>query len=576
MKNILTWTRMCANTGAPVQKVNIIETICRILLARSGTMTEKAVQDMHMRDCLEAAEVHLGLSQKQLDWRYRQWFAWQSSQPGDARVSRIRRNRNNVKHCEVKAFTKKDCQNTYREFASTVVELGLAEYDIETATAHGCGLRWLRPEALVFTDEKGSTDDKLGLNNLLGTSNTQVIHNRQMNHISVLNSHDATGTPLKPYIVVQAGSWNENLRTLWPDCAGMENSERGSFSSASFLRAMMSVLKGRTDKTKPTVVVMDTGGGKIGLHLSLELALWCEEHNVHPFILPPYSGKHLMTLDQEPHRMMESAWCDLRVQYMRHYGRPVCSIWNALPLIEQSWKAGMQKSVLQVSLKMCGILPWSPTKVLGNHEKWLAPMDVSPVQWSSLPDAIYRKPLLPTEKTPCVKCHASVTTSTKFCPQCGTANDRFSTKAAMAFGVGRRPGWGVPNDHVHKLDINKMTTEAIQKLRCLTPDGSRLAKALTDDQPEKKPDAKSTSAGPKEEVPKVQEKPKADAKTWKPTKEWRCFDCGNINAKVVTVCVICGYDAMTIVGCAKPRCNNKQPAITGSCMKCSTPLRRSV
>ena len=123
------------------------------------------------------------------------------------------------------------------------------------------------------------------------------------------------------------------------------------------------------------------------------------------------------------------------------------------------------------------------------------------------------------------------------------------------------------------MNLSTMTADAIKKMRSLTGEGAKFATAA----------AAAVSGETKTVVPKGEAKAsakapdtklKADAKVWKSSKEWKCWSCRNVNSKLVTTCVGCEFDNLTILECKF--CKNKQPAIVGMCLKCSKPMIRSV
>ena len=58
---------------------------------------------------------------------------------------------------------------------------------------------------------------------------------------------------------------------------------------------------------------MDTGGGKDGMHLSLEFALLMARNEIEVFILRQYFTKAMMPLDRDCHREMQLSWTKLRM-----------------------------------------------------------------------------------------------------------------------------------------------------------------------------------------------------------------------------------------------------------------------
>ena len=176
---------------------------------------------------------------------------------------------------------------------------------------------------------------------------------------------------------------------------------------------------------------MDSGGGRVGMHYSVEFCMWAAANGVCVFALPAHSGKFLMTLDQQPHRTMEACWNDLKVQFIRHFGKAVAGVWQTIPLVRQAWIKGMETRHMTAAAKTVGLLPWNPGEVL-QEKHWMAAEDNT--SYESLADKpVFTRPKLPTQKNPCSGCKQPLSDSSKYCPNCGKKKEYEKPAHTMAF-----------------------------------------------------------------------------------------------------------------------------------------------
>ena len=122
------------------------------------------------------------------------------------------------------------------------------------------------------------------------------------------------GSFYKPGVCVVGKKWHPDWQAIWP-AAVVEATPNGSSHPETFAVHLKECLldvfdnDGRGDASK--VLIMDTGGGS-GLHVSPEITLLCMQHNIRPWVLPSYTAKALMALDQTPHGQCESEWATQR------------------------------------------------------------------------------------------------------------------------------------------------------------------------------------------------------------------------------------------------------------------------
>ena len=125
---------------------------------------------------------------------------------------------------------------------------------------------------------------------------------------------------------------HDDLQKLWPE-AWIDTHNSGSFTSSSFVKAVAATLvqevRDEMQLQGWAVMVMDTGGGRTGMHLSLELAILLHKHQIELFLLKPYTTKAFMLLDREPHSEMSCVWGGLRSTYHLTHGAPVSGLREA-------------------------------------------------------------------------------------------------------------------------------------------------------------------------------------------------------------------------------------------------------
>ena len=82
--------------------------------------------------------------------------------------------------------------------------------------------------------------------------------------------------------------------------------------------------------------MMDSGGGREGMHLSLEFALLMSRSDIHVFALREYFTKALMPLDREPHKQMQVGWSHLKSRFAAEHGHSVSNQFQALALTSEA------------------------------------------------------------------------------------------------------------------------------------------------------------------------------------------------------------------------------------------------
>lgn len=81
------------------------------------------------------------------------------------------------------------------------------------------------------------------------------------------------------------------------------------------------------------VLIIDSGGGQHGLHLTMEFTLLMYRNQVEVVALAEYFTKAMMPLDRDPHREMELAWSTLRTDFAAKTGQVVSTQFQASVII---------------------------------------------------------------------------------------------------------------------------------------------------------------------------------------------------------------------------------------------------
>ncbi len=92
---------------------------------------------------------------------------------------------------------------------------------------------------------------------------------------------------------------------------------------------------------------LDSGGGREGMHLSLETVLLMHNNNVFLEPLEAYHTRALMSLDRDVHATMEKRWAAERLAFMAARGRAISNAFQALPVLRRAWEAATQPEVVQ-------------------------------------------------------------------------------------------------------------------------------------------------------------------------------------------------------------------------------------
>jgi len=248
----------------------------------------------------------------------------------------------------------------------------------------------------------------------------------------------------------------------------------------------------------PIVLLLDSGGGREGMHLSLEFALLMSRSEIHVYALREYFTKALMPLDREPHKQMQLAWSNLKSRFAAEHGHSVQNQFQALALLREAWAAGTQEKHVLSGWRRTGIAPWCPDELLleqahalfrsqreeaKNHRF----MDPASKNVLKLPDTMMEK------KTTCTKCKGTILQRFRHCSECGAVNEAFLQAASSVMQEGRRKGYKKMRPTA--FNIEALVEKGFEGLRAVSQAGkealeeSSSSDSSSDSDAEEEPDA---------------------------------------------------------------------------------------
>ena len=229
------------------------------------------------------------------------------------------------------------------------------------------------PHLLYCADEKGFNDENLAGQSAVvtaGNANATAQHSKTLRHISVLTFASAAGEVAPPAVVVSGTMWHPDWQKIWPE-AVVTASPRGSFTGEIFVKLAAETFIYHIRIVKKmkgwVVLLIDSGGGNLGMHLTMEFALLMSKNQVDVFALAEYHTKALMPLDRDPHREMQLDWGRARQEFSAQHGHTVNSQYQALALIREVWSRGSRSRFVQQGWKATGLCPWNPHEVVADQ-----------------------------------------------------------------------------------------------------------------------------------------------------------------------------------------------------------------
>ena len=189
------------------------------------------------------------------------------------------------------------------------------------------------------------------------------ISNYTQGSTSVMFAAAANGNLLPPYTVYKADNLCDRWTINGPSKARYGTSKSGWFDSTNFDEWFKTIILPYCKKQKQKCVII---GNNLSSHMSLEVTLLCQDHNIEFCFLPPNSTNLTKPLDVAVFRPIKVKWRALLHSYKAN---------NRTKLLTKDEFSGMLKLLLEHNgiqknanvvkgFETCGILPFNPEAVL--------------------------------------------------------------------------------------------------------------------------------------------------------------------------------------------------------------------
>ena len=198
----------------------------------------------------------------------------------------------------------------------------------------------------------------------------------------------------------------------------------------------------------PLILILDSGGGS-WLHVSIATVLLCHRYGAFPYILPSYTTKCLMPLDQQPHAIMSARWAEFKRAWSRQ--ETTLSIFQALAALRRIVGEGLSEANQRAAWSHIGFETGSRIlreKILVDRHaelfasKLAGPGDLPEPKSKSSAALDLLKIASPAKKAcQADSCNAQIPVTSKFCGDCGAANPHFDATTADLYRPGRKAGW---------------------------------------------------------------------------------------------------------------------------------------
>ena len=146
-------------------------------------------------------------------------------------------------------------------------------------------------------DEKGFNDEVVAGSSSVhtaGNTNPTIQHAKSIRHLTTLSFISASGEASPPAVIVSGSYYHPDWKKIWPE-AKIACNPKGSMTGALFVELVAESFVHHIRVTKKmagwVVLIIDSGGGFHGLHLSMEFALLMYRHEVEVVALREYYTK---------------------------------------------------------------------------------------------------------------------------------------------------------------------------------------------------------------------------------------------------------------------------------------------
>jgi len=470
-KDLAIWVRGREQMNVGVAKAEILHAIAKFMAVNSG---------IQVSDYVEMEEMDEDTARRAAN-AYRSWLTWvHDNMPEGYRIqSKIART---VKAVEAAAMTPASVQAELNEIRELLVRHNIMCPESSEIT---------KPHLLWCLDEKGLNDERLSAARLLYTRAAKMscaATARQLRHLSVLSCVSASGLAAPAGVVLSGHRYHPKWSELWPE-AVIHCTPKGSFTARNFVEVLGETLipflrdQAGRGEDEDVVLILDTGGGVGGMHLSLEFGVLMATHRIFTKVLRPYHTRGLMPLDRAPHRAMECTWGRLRRLHHAQNGVPVLNHWVALPLACAAWKDGTRPEVLKAGWRETGLCPWNPSLLLDTQApelfKHLRPQDVVTKFTQQQSASILQLPDTHQQRrVPCTECKARVPSWCKYCPDCGKMRESHDAQGALVHSS--QPRQGFKRSRPPGFDIEALMATHFEGLPSCLPALAGAAPVATD------------------------------------------------------------------------------------------------
>ena len=301
--DLLIWCRLRAEANQAPSPKEVMGKMLHLVLISKGEASPTHLSGI----ALEAMQRRYNIANVYRGWR--KWVAASIEDPLQRLVSAS--SARCLRATEAKCltwFSVRHCQSRLREL--------MIKRDIATLDKDG-ELHIHAPERLWCCDEKGFNDDSMAAAAALTPAGVKAtVPNRRRCDISQCFLVSVLlDWPALPAVMLCGKQWHPEWCTLWPESV-TDFSERASFTAESFVKLLADPFIKHIRVTLAlqgwVLLMLDSGGGREGMHLTMEFCLLMFHNEVEVFNLPEYHTRALMPLDREPHRRMELEWSHQR------------------------------------------------------------------------------------------------------------------------------------------------------------------------------------------------------------------------------------------------------------------------
>lgn len=206
-----------------------------------------------------------------------------------------------------------------------------------------------------------------------GTKYPERVMNSSKSATSLMYAALADGKVLPPYVVYKAVNMYDTWTNGGPKGARYNRSKSGWFDLQCFSDWFMTIALPHLKKLPGRKLMI---GDNLSSHLSLEVIQKCEENDIAFVFLPANSTHMTQPLDVAFFRPMKMAWREILEKWKKGDGRKKTGIpKDIFPSLLTKLTIALQQNEeknVKAGFAKCGIIPFSPEKVLARLPKEIA------------------------------------------------------------------------------------------------------------------------------------------------------------------------------------------------------------